>query len=74
VLLGFLLNRIRKAHFPWDTNLLALLGLPLFSYLLLRSKLLYKRGKVSWKGRTYASDSARLCRFLKRENHGLPDA
>jgi glycosyltransferase involved in cell wall biosynthesis len=57
VLLGFLLNRIRKAHFSWDANLLALLGLPLFSYLLLRSKLVYKRGKVSWKGRTYASDS-----------------
>jgi glycosyltransferase involved in cell wall biosynthesis len=57
VLLGFLLNRIRKAHFSWDANLLALLGLPLFSYLLLRSKLFYKRGKVSWKGRTYASDS-----------------
>lgn len=57
VLLGFLLNRIRKAHFSWDANLLAVLGLPLFSYLLLRSKLLYKRGKVSWKGRTYASDS-----------------
>lgn len=60
VFVGFLLNRIRKAHFSWDANLLALPGLPLFSYLLLRSKLFYKRGKVPWKGRTYASECARV--------------
>jgi glycosyltransferase involved in cell wall biosynthesis len=58
VFVSFLLNRIRKAHFSWDANLLALLGLPLFSYLLLRSKLFYQRGKVSWKGRTYAHGRA----------------
>jgi glycosyltransferase involved in cell wall biosynthesis len=56
VFLIFLLKRIRKAHFSWDANLLAVLGLPLFSYLLLRSKLFHERGQVSWKGRTYASD------------------
>jgi glycosyltransferase involved in cell wall biosynthesis len=28
--------RIRRAHFPWDANLVALLGLPMFPYLLLR--------------------------------------
>src|SRR5438046_2166472 len=38
ITLGFLWNRIRKAHFSWSSNLLALFGLPLFSYLLLRSK------------------------------------
>jgi len=53
----FLLRRIRQAHFSWNANVLAFLGLPLFSYLLLRSKLSYKRGKVSWKGRTYAGES-----------------
>src|SRR5437899_10018778 len=37
VFYAFLLGRIRKAHFLWDANLLALIGLPLFSYLLLRS-------------------------------------
>lgn len=57
-LLAFVLNRIRKAHFSWSGTLLAVLGLPFFAYLLLRSKLLYKQGKVSWKGRTYAADRA----------------
>jgi len=56
VLYAFLLGRIRRAHFPWDANILALIGLPLFSYILLRSSVSYKkRGRVAWKGRTYAS-------------------
>ena len=55
VLYALLLGRIRKAHFPWDANSLALLGLPLFSYLLLRSSVLYKRGRIVWRGRTYPS-------------------
>jgi hypothetical protein len=54
LLFGFFVRRIRNAHFSWDANLLALFGLPLFSYLLMRSRLSYKRGRVSWKGRTYA--------------------
>jgi glycosyltransferase involved in cell wall biosynthesis len=57
VFMLFLLRRIRQAHFPWDATALAFLGLPLFSYLLLRSKFSYRRGKVSWKGRTYAGES-----------------
>jgi len=60
-LYGFLLKRIRRAHFSWDANALAILGLPLFSYLLLRSALSYKRGRVNWKGREYeAKDLAVL--------------
>jgi len=55
VLCGLFVARIRKAHFAAGATTLALLGLPLFSYLLLRSKLSYRRGKVSWKGRSYAS-------------------
>jgi glycosyltransferase involved in cell wall biosynthesis len=54
VLYGFLLHRIRKAKFSWDANILALVGLPLFSYLLLRSRIAYERGTISWKGRRYA--------------------
>ena len=50
---GFLLNRIRKAHFSWQANALSPAGLPLFAYLLLRSKLSYGQGNVRWKGRTY---------------------
>jgi glycosyltransferase involved in cell wall biosynthesis len=48
------LARICRAHFPWDATILALFGLPLFSYLLLRSKRAHAHGKVSWKGRTYS--------------------
>ena len=47
-------SRIATAHFAWESNLLGILGLPLFSYLLLRSKLFYRQGKVSWKGRIYS--------------------
>jgi glycosyltransferase involved in cell wall biosynthesis len=53
VLYGFFLQRIGRAHFSWDANLLAIVGLPLFSYLLLRSKMAYEKGTVSWKGRSY---------------------
>lgn len=50
---GFLLNRIRRAHFSWRATALSPAGLPLFAYLLLRSKLSHKQGSVRWKGRTY---------------------
>lgn len=47
------LRRIRKAHFSWTSNLFAIFALPLFAYLLLRSRLSYEKGSVAWKGRTY---------------------
>ncbi len=53
-------RRIATAHFSWLSNLLGILGLPLFSYLLLRSKLFYRRGQVSWKGRIYPGHSANI--------------
>jgi glycosyltransferase involved in cell wall biosynthesis len=56
VLYVFLLKRIRRAHFSWDANFLALIGLPLFSYLLLRSRIAYRKGTVSWKGRRYTEN------------------
>ena len=55
VLWTLFFRRIRKAHFPWQANAVALLGLSLFSYLLLRSTLCYSRGTILWKGRSYAS-------------------
>ncbi len=55
VLAFFFLRRIRKAHFSWNANALALIGLPIFSYLLRRSRLSYRKGTVSWKGRIYSS-------------------
>jgi glycosyltransferase involved in cell wall biosynthesis len=48
--------RISRAHFAWNATLLAPFGLPLFSYLLLRSKRSHQAGLVSWKGRTYSSE------------------
>ena len=53
ILYAMFLTRIRRAHFSWDTALLALFGLPLFSYLLVRSKLSHNHGNVWWKGRRY---------------------
>jgi glycosyltransferase involved in cell wall biosynthesis len=54
---GFLLNRIRTAHFSWKANTLSPAGLPLFAYLLLRSRLSHKEGSVRWKGRIYGSST-----------------
>jgi cellulose synthase/poly-beta-1,6-N-acetylglucosamine synthase-like glycosyltransferase len=53
---GFLWKRIRNAHFSWDANLLAVFGLPVFAYLLLRSKLAHSTGNVTWKGRIYDAE------------------
>jgi hypothetical protein len=53
VLYGLFLRRILKAHFSWISDVLAVVGLPMFSYLLLRSTVAYREGKVSWKGREY---------------------
>ncbi|MGA7646254.1 MAG: glycosyltransferase family 2 protein [Terriglobales bacterium] len=54
-----LYRRIRAAHFATVNNLLAItVGLPIFAYLLLRSKNAHKNGRVSWKGRVYNRDVA----------------
>lgn len=47
-------RRVRKAHFSWLPNLLAIFGLPLFSYLLWRSQLCHRKGTVAWRGRLYS--------------------
>ena len=49
--------RISAARFSWSSNVLGIFGLPVFSYLLLRSKLRHASGAVSWKGRTYAGSA-----------------
>src|SRR5207302_7082125 len=68
VVYGFFMKRVRRAHFCWDANAASLLGLPLFAYLLWRSRVSYKRGSVSWKGRTYEGSSSGQRRVV-RENH-----
>jgi GT2 family glycosyltransferase len=52
------IRRIRLVHFSWNATLLAPVGLPLFAYLLLRSKMKHKNGQVAWKGRIYAAAAA----------------
>jgi len=47
--------RIRKAHFSLLSNILAIFGLPIFAYLLLRSAILQRKGGIRWKERTYNS-------------------
>ena len=60
ILYALFLTRIRRAHFSWDANILALFGLPLFSYLLLRSKRQHATGNVHWKGRSYSEEGSLL--------------
>ncbi len=60
ILYATFLARIHRAHFSSDANILALFGLPLFSYLLLRSKREHARGNVHWKGRTYSDERSLL--------------
>jgi glycosyltransferase involved in cell wall biosynthesis len=56
-LAALLIRRTARAHFGWKSNALFLFGLLLFSYLLVRSKLFHKLGRVRWKGREYATGS-----------------
>jgi glycosyltransferase involved in cell wall biosynthesis len=52
------LFRIRQAHFPWEANLMAFIGLPIYVSLLLRSNLHFnRRGELTWKGRTYSQSA-----------------
>lgn len=47
-------GRVRRANFDLIMEFLgALFGMPMFAYLLLRSKRMHGKGSVSWKGRTY---------------------
>jgi hypothetical protein len=50
--------RLRRANFTWDMEVLgAMFGMPMFVYLLLRSKKAHAGGGVSWKGRAYSLDA-----------------
>lgn len=50
----YLAIRLQKSNFSWDKQIEgALFGMPMFSYLLLRSARAHRRGDVQWKGRRY---------------------
>jgi len=59
IVLAKIYLRISKAHFDLASTLMSPLGLPVFAYLLRRSRLSYKQGIVRWKGRTYTGASGR---------------
>jgi glycosyltransferase involved in cell wall biosynthesis len=78
VVITAFIRRVGMAHFPWKSNALALFGLPIFSYLLLRSRLAHRNGTVRWKGRTYASPpgraKAQAVAAMALKGHGLSPA
>jgi glycosyltransferase involved in cell wall biosynthesis len=60
-------RRIRVAHFRTANNLIAIaFGLPMFVYLLLRSKKAHAQGIVEWKGRAYRVASENQKSEIKR--------
>jgi glycosyltransferase involved in cell wall biosynthesis len=59
--LVFLAVETQRAHFPLKPTLLgAVFGMPMFAYLLLRSKRVHAKGSVPWKGRTYRKNRRAL--------------
>jgi len=51
--------RLHRANFDFTMELLgACFGMPVFAYLLLRSKRMHKKRSIRWKGRTYESKSS----------------
>lgn len=61
LILGYLVKRAHHSGFSWPTPLVSPLGIPIFSYLLLRSHHAYKNARFDWKDRTYmySSDEVR---------------
>jgi glycosyltransferase involved in cell wall biosynthesis len=58
LLLGRNFSRLRRANFDLAMEWLGVLfGMPMFAYLLLRSKRAHANGSVPWKGRTYSDKS-----------------
>ena len=55
----FIGQRLRRANFSWDMEVLgAMAGYPMFAYLLWRSRRAHSRRHVSWKGREYHPEHA----------------
>lgn len=66
----YLVMRISRANFSTDMNILAsLFGMPLFAYLLLRSKRMHGKGTVAWKGRSYRGSNINTDCVTSSHNH-----
>jgi glycosyltransferase involved in cell wall biosynthesis len=48
------MRRVAHAHSGWFNNILAIFGLPMFSWLLLRSVAAHRHHSIWWKGREYS--------------------
>jgi len=57
--------RLRLAHFSAGTTALSVLGLPVFSYLLIRSQRFHVRSRITWKGREYSGQGTQVNRGAK---------
>jgi glycosyltransferase involved in cell wall biosynthesis len=73
LLAAFLLRRIRRAHFDWLSNSLAVFGLPLFALLLFNSGISHNRGRVKWKGREYDPGAERTSCAAATDSGRNPD-
>jgi glycosyltransferase involved in cell wall biosynthesis len=52
---------LRRANFDLAMEFLgAVFGMPMFAYLLLRSKRAHQKGEIAWKGRTYSDKASTL--------------
>jgi glycosyltransferase involved in cell wall biosynthesis len=72
IVLGMTKNgaRLRRANFDLVMEFLgAWFGMPMFAYLLLRSKRMHGKGKVVWKGRSYGSADANTNNAVPNQNH-----
>ena len=66
LVLVWLLTRMSRANFPVKMTLLAtLFGMPMFAYLLVRSKRAHANGSVTWKGRTYDPKDHSVNEFIR---------
>src|ERR1700756_5110907 len=67
---AFLVTRTSRANFSTDMSILAsFFGMPLFAYLLLRSKRMHRKGTVAWKGRTYGSTDDKTSNAVPDQSH-----
>ena len=66
----YLVMRTSRANFTTGMSILAsLFGMPMFAYLLLRSKRMHGKGTVAWKGRTYRSMDDKTSNAVRNQSH-----
>src|SRR5581483_2874580 len=59
ILFAILFLRVRRSNFSAQKTFLALVfGVPMFAYLLVRSRRAHRKGTVGWKGRTYEATNS----------------